>query len=167
MRCSLVMSASIKHLEVFHTFEHESVDLLQSLVCSFVNWVCLLLLILALFHLFGAFTTRLPSTNLNDCHYQSAQSSAVLPMRDYAHCDYVDLWFSIMEVWKICADIYQAVFEVTHYLTDLTPVIAVKYLHHLFDGDWRYLITQRRIRCCGWKHDTPGKLLGTVLKLSN
>lgn len=46
-----------------------------------------------------------------------------------------------------------------------TPVIALKYLRHPFDGGWHWLLTKRRLSYNGWDLDIPGKILAQMYAL--
>lgn len=48
-----------------------------------------------------------------------------------------------------------------------TPVIAFKYLCHLFDGAWRCPVTQGRLGYSERAHDISGKVLGTFLNTNH
>lgn len=129
---------------------------------------CNKLLKSAHFHPLDALTTRLPSVNLNDC--LQCLSSALLYMKGLCPvwiCEYF-----VLMLYSY-ARFVQAIISLSSWflqcnpLFNWTPVIALKYLCHLFVGGWRWITTQRRLRYSGWEHDISGKILGNFLKSTN
>lgn len=141
------------------SFKHQTCGSPPEPLCSSVNRSLNKLLISALFpSVFGV----LPRINLNDCF--------LLICKEFSsHC-----------LWRITPGVNMCMQDLRRHLSvclldslqgnplfDWTPVIAVKYLCHLFDGGWRCLITQRSFSCSGWKHDIPGKILRTFFPPQN